>query len=66
MNTNREEKLEKKLKHLQEEIKAIRKELHTCKQKNLDMEKSRSSYKEQLKQQETANDELRAELKKKR
>jgi CRISPR/Cas system CMR-associated protein Cmr5 small subunit len=46
MKTKREEKLEAQLKELQQAVKTIRKELHTCKQKNRDMEKSRKSYKE--------------------
>ena len=45
MKTKREEKLEVQLSKLQKENQNIRKELHTCKQKNRDMEKSRESYK---------------------
>jgi len=64
MRTKREEKLEAKLKSLQDAVKIIRKELHTCKQKNRDIEKSRESYKEKLKMQEATINQLQAELKK--
>jgi chromosome segregation ATPase len=65
MKTNREEKLEDKLNKLEHSLRISRKELHTCKQKNRDMEKSRESYKEKMKLQETAIDRLNEELKKK-
>jgi len=66
MKTRREEKLEVQLSKLQNEIQIIRKELHTCKQKNRDMEKSRESYKSKVKLQEKAISELNDVLKKKR
>jgi len=65
MISKREEKLADKLHKLQEEIKAIRKELHTCKQKNRDMEKSRTKHKEQMVIQEQTINRLKDELKKK-
>jgi peptidoglycan hydrolase CwlO-like protein len=65
MKTNREEKLESMLNKLQEEIQVIRKELHTFKQKNRDMEKSRESYKEKVKIQAISIYQLNDELKKK-
>jgi len=66
MKTKRKEKLRDKLSKFQEDIKAIRKELHTCKQKNRDLEKSRTSYKEKTKEQAEAITRLNDELKKKR
>jgi chromosome segregation ATPase len=65
MKTKREEKLEEKLNNLQQTVKLVRKELHTCKQKNRDMEKSRASCKEKLKMQEITINLLTDELKKK-
>ena len=46
------------LSKLQNEIQIVRKELHTCQQKNRDMEKSRESYKSKVKLQEKAISEL--------
>jgi chromosome segregation ATPase len=66
MNTKREEKLEDKLFKLQDDLKNVRKELHTCKQKNRDLEKGRKSYKEKTREQEVAITRLSDELKKKR
>jgi hypothetical protein len=64
MKTNREEKLEEKLNKLQREIKIIRQELHTSKQKNRDIEKSRKKYKEKTKSQADEIYRLTDELKK--
>ena len=66
MKTKREEKLENKLIKLQDDLKTIRKELHTCKQKNRDLEQSRKIYKEKTKAQEASITHLNDELKKKR
>jgi hypothetical protein len=66
MKTKREEKLEEKFLKLKESHQIVLKELHTCKQKIRDMEKSRVSYKSQVKMQAQAIDLLEAELKKKR
>jgi len=66
MKTKRAEKLEVQLIKLQKENQIIRKELHTCKQKNRDMEKSRERYKSKVKLQEQAISELKDVLKKKR
>ena len=55
MKTYREEKLESKLSSVKAEMKNLRKELHTTKQKNRDLEKSRTSYKGKLKLQKEEN-----------
>ena len=65
MKSIREEKLGDKLQKLQADIKVIRKELHVCKQKNRDLEKSRGLYKDKLKKQEVIINQLNDELKKK-
>jgi predicted nucleic acid-binding Zn-ribbon protein len=65
MKTKREEKLEEKLQKLREKIKITQEELHTSKQKNRDMEKSRKIYKEKVISQIEEIKELNAALKKK-
>jgi len=65
MKTNREEKLVVRLTKLSHDLKTVRKELHACKQKNRDLEKSRSMYKAKLKYQEQLTDSLTGEIKKK-
>ena len=65
MKSNREEKLEDKLDKLHAENKEIRKELHTCKQKIRDMDKSRELYKDKLKIHDVTINQLKDELKKK-
>jgi cob(I)alamin adenosyltransferase len=65
MKDIREEKLEKKLQKVQTDLHAVRKELHTSKQKNRDISKSRDGYKAQVKIYESANKQLQDELKKK-
>jgi cob(I)alamin adenosyltransferase len=59
MKTVREEKLEKKLKNVQNDLHVVRKELHTSKQKNRDISKSRDGYKAKVQQ---LQDELKKKL----
>jgi cob(I)alamin adenosyltransferase len=65
MKTIREEKLEKKLLKVQNDLQAVRKELHTSKQNNRDLTKSREGYKAKVNIQERAINHLQDELKKK-
>jgi len=65
MKSNREEKIEDKLQKLQADIKVVRKELHSSKQKNRDLGKSRELYKDKLKIQQVTINQLNDELKKK-
>jgi len=65
MKSNRAEKLADKLHQLQTELKIVRKELHTCKQKNRDMEKTRTRHKVKLKAQEEVIKRQNEALKKK-
>jgi cob(I)alamin adenosyltransferase len=59
MKTLREEKLEKKLQKVQNDLVVTRKELHTSKQKIRDITKSREGYKEKVKH---LQDELKKKL----
>jgi cob(I)alamin adenosyltransferase len=65
MKSIREENLEKKLIKVQNNLGVIRKELHTSKQMNRDLTKSRDGYKAKVKIQESAINQLQDELKKK-
>jgi cob(I)alamin adenosyltransferase len=65
MKTIREEKLEKTLQKVQTDLQVVRKELHTSKQKNRDIAKSREDYKAKIKFQGNAINQLQDELKKK-
>jgi cob(I)alamin adenosyltransferase len=65
MKTIREEKLEKNLQKVQNDLRVARKELHTSQQKNRDIAKSRDVYKTQVKFQDSSINQLQDELKKK-
>ena len=65
MKSIREEKLEKKLIKVQNDLHVVRKDLHTSKQKNRDLAKSRDDYKAKFKIQEDDIKHLQDELKKK-
>src|SRR5215510_8398227 len=65
MKICREEKSVARLNKLSRDLKAVRKELHTCKQKNRDLEKSRAMYKARLRSQEQLTERLIEDLKKK-
>lgn len=65
MKSIREENLEKKLIKVQNDLHVVRNELHTSKQKNRDITKSRDGYKAKVKIQENSIKQLQDELKKK-
>ena len=65
MKSIRAENLEKKLIKVQNDLAVVLKELHTSKQKNRDITKSRDGYKAKVKIQENDIKQLQDELKKK-